>query len=151
MVKGAIYYPTKKSALENIINYSNFTEKDKLVDLGSGDGRIVIAFARKGIPIDGYEINPLLVMFSRWWIRKEGLQKLAKIYYKSFWNVNLSQYTGVIVFGITYIMKDLAIKLKKEMPQNTEVVSGCFTFPEWHPYLKKDTIYFYRVEKNAKN
>ena len=77
---GAVYYPTKKSTIKQILSLANINSKDTLIDLGSGDGRILIAAAKLGIYSIGYEINSLLVWKSRNIISKHGLDKLAIVY-----------------------------------------------------------------------
>ena len=57
----------------------------KAVDIGSGDGRIVIALAKKGLIAHGIEINPFLAMFSRFKINAAGLKGKAFIHRASFW------------------------------------------------------------------
>src|SRR3989344_9046692 len=52
---------------------------EKVIDLGSGDGRLMIAFAKKGCSVEGVEINPILVLISKIWIRKAGLKDKAKV------------------------------------------------------------------------
>jgi hypothetical protein len=101
----------------------------RAVDLGSGDGRILVAFAEKGIAIDGYEINPLLVIYSYFLIKKRGLGKYAHVYWKSLWRVDLSQYDVIVVYGIPYIMEALEKKIQKEAKKEVRVISNMYTFP----------------------
>jgi len=68
-----------------MLKLGQVSSKDTLIDLGSGDGRILIAAACLGAKAVGYEINPFLVWKSRRLIRQARLEKLAKVYWKSFW------------------------------------------------------------------
>lgn len=142
-IQGAIYVPTQFEIIGKMIKLVKPGKKDRLIDLGSGDGRIVIAFAQKGIAAEGFEINPLLVWYSRWKIRKLKLDKKAKIYWRSFWRADLSKYNIIIVFGIDYIMKRLKKKLKKELNTGSKILVNIFPFPDWQFKKKIDGIYFY--------
>jgi ribosomal protein L11 methylase PrmA len=129
--KGAPFLPTQKHALEKMIALAQIQHGEKLADLGSGDGRIVIAAAKAGAEAHGYEINPLLVWWSRYQIKKAGLSDRAFIHQKNFWRVDFSDYNIVMLFGITGIMKGLEKKLKTELKPGSRVISNIFVFPNW--------------------
>ncbi len=71
VLRGAPYVPTHTRQLEKLFNdlYS-LSEKDTLVDLGSGDGIVLMMAAKKGAAAIGYELNPLLVWWSRVRLRR---------------------------------------------------------------------------------
>ncbi len=73
MIFGAPYAATREKHMNIMIDLLGLTKEDKFVDLGSGDGRFVIAAAKKGVKSCGYEMNPILVMVSRNNIRKKKL------------------------------------------------------------------------------
>ncbi len=150
MIKGAVFLPTSTKRVNKMVDLAKITPGMIVADLGSGDGRIVIAMAEKGAIAHGFEINPFLVLFSRIKIRRNNLQYKAFIHWKSFWSQNFSSYQVVMIFGISYIMKDLEKKLKKELPINAKVVSNGFQFPSWKPFLVKESIYIYRKSKDIK-
>lgn len=143
MIKGAPYVPTKQKAVQKMIDLAGIKPGQKAVDLGSGDGRIVIAFAQAGADSHGYEINPLLVWWSRWKIRKAGLEGKAFVHQKSFWNEDLSSYDVVALFGVRYIMKELGQKLEKELKSGAKIVSYGFSFPGWQYKDKGEGVLLY--------
>ena len=108
-----------------------------MADLGSGDGRILIEFAKKGAIAEGYEINPVLVFIARMKIRRLGLEKKARVFWKSFWREDLSQYKVITVFGIDYIMKRMEKKLYKELSRGSRIIVNLFPFPNKKYKLKK--------------
>jgi SAM-dependent methyltransferase len=99
-----------------------------VVDLGSGDGRVVIEAARRGFRSVGYEINPLLVGVSVAWAAADrhkwrlGLGQpwpatgSARFYCRDLWGLDLSQADVVFVYGLTPIMERLSVKLLTECP-----------------------------------
>lgn len=148
LFQGAPALPTKKAAIETMLALLDTKPGQKAVDFGSGDGRIVMALARAGIEAHGYEINPLLMWWSRHKIRKAGLENLAYIHWQSFWNVLLDSYDIVIIFGASYIMQRLKNKLRRELKPGAKVISNAFAFPNW-PYAKKGNGVFLYTKDNS--
>lgn len=139
--KGAPYLPTQKNIVNEMLK--GVGPGAKLVDLGSGDGRIVIAAAMRGAEAVGFEINPLLVLISRFRIKKSGLS--AKVFWKSFWSEDLSGFNFITVFGITKIMPELETKLTKELKPGSTVVSYAFHFPTWPHAEKRGPLFTYKT------
>ena len=141
--KGAPFVPTDKLTLERMITLAEIKPGEKLVDLGSGDGRIIIAAAMLGAIAHGFEINPLLVLWSRWKIKKAGLSDRAFVHWKSFWRADLSEFDIVMLFGITGIIGQLEVKLKAELKDGSRVISNTFKFPNWEPE-KVQNVFVYK-------
>ncbi len=118
---------------------------EKLVDLGSGDGRIVIAFAKLGIEAHGYEINPMLVAWSRFKIRQLSLQNKAFIHFKSYWSENLREFDAVTVYGIAHMMGRLEKKLVKELKPKSKIVSNYFELPKLKSIKQENKVWLYNI------
>jgi len=140
---GAPYIPTKKSGVEKILECCGIRPGMKAADIGSGDGRIVIALARAGAIAHGYEINPLLVWWSRVKIRQAGLDGRAFIHRKNLWSADFSSFDVVTVFGVFHIMRRLETKLRRELKPGARAVSIGFEFPTWLAAEKHDGIFVY--------
>lgn len=145
IVLGAPYVPAKHTRVATMVELADIKPGERAVDLGSGDGRIVIAFARAGAEAHGYEINPLLVWRSRRNIRAAGLSRRAFIHWKSFRGVDFSLFNIVSVYGLPGIMKGLEPKLQRDLPPGGRVVSLTFKFPHWPPVTRRDWVYLYKV------
>ena len=145
MRQGAIFLPSHSQAVLKIVQASGAGPGRKIVDLGSGDGRLVIALAKTGAQVDGFEINPILIWWSRLRIKKTGLVDRARIYQRNFWSVNLSEYDTVVLFGTTHIMQRLENKLKSELHKGSLVVSNVFQFPGLEEMKNDKGIYVYRI------
>jgi len=158
MVRGAIYFPTSSRNVEIIMKFAGLaagtagvpgknSDGIKIADLGSGDGKILIAAAEYGAIATGYEINPLLVIASRNAIKKAGAKKGIKLHasvmWKSFWKADLSKFDVVIVYGIPYIMDGLRQKLERELQPGAIVISNIYSFHGWTPTAKKGEVYKY--------
>jgi ribosomal protein L11 methylase PrmA len=143
MISGAIYAPTGDNNVEIIKKLAEAQPAEKMVDLGSGNGKIVIAFAKDGIESHGYEINPLLVWFSRRQIKKLGLQEKAFIHGESFWKANLSEFDVVTVFTLPHIMRALVPKIKKELKPSVRVIANAYGFRGIEPLKKENQVFLY--------
>lgn len=144
-IRGAVYVPSADDRIRDMITLAKLSKKTKVADLGSGDGRVMIAFAQKGVQVDGYEINPMLVRRSKQLIKDAGMENLCQVFWQSFWDVNLGQYDVIIVYGIPYIMEDLAKKLKEEMQPGSQILSNAFIFPKWKPKKQIGEIREYQI------
>jgi len=143
LLQGAPALPTKRKAVEALVALAAPQSGMRAVDLGSGDGRIVIALARSGIEAHGYEFNPLLVWWSRWLIRRQGLSERAFIHQKNFWHENFAPYDIVAVFGAGHIMAELEKKLRQELKPGAKVVSNVFQFPLWAHARRENGVFLY--------
>ncbi len=147
MFRGAPYVPSQKKTVEQMTALADVHLGDRAIDLGSGDGRVVIALAEAGAEAHGYEINPLLVWLGRREIRRAGLGDRAFIHWKDFWSVDFSDFDVVTVFGISHIMGFLRRKCKKELKASARVVANSFPFPRWPHTKKVDEVYLYERGK----
>ncbi|HUX20907.1 MAG TPA: methyltransferase domain-containing protein [Spirochaetia bacterium] len=143
--RGAIYDPSSFAKTELIADTCRVTPQDKVADLGSGDGRVLIALARRGAEAHGYEINPVLVLRSRRNIRRAGVSARAFVHWQSFWRADLSSYTLVTTYQVGFIMGRLESKVMREMATGTRVVSHHWTFPTLRPERSDGDIYVYRI------
>ena len=143
MKRGAIFVPTDKKAINEMVRLLEPHVLDRSVDLGSGDGRIVIALAQAGAEAHGFEHNRFLAWWSRRAIKSSGLSDRAFIHVSNFWNIDFSGFSIITVFGIPYIMRRLEKKLEKEIAPGTRIISYTFPLPNWKPVFHGNGIYLY--------
>ncbi|NWX93546.1 F173A methyltransferase, partial [Nothoprocta pentlandii] len=106
----------------------------KMVDLGSGDGRLVIEAYKRGLrPAVGYELNPWLLRLSKYRAWKAGCDGKVSFLKQDLWKVNLSDCYNVTMFLAPSVKSPLAAKLLAELPDEARVVAGRFPFPSWTP------------------
>jgi ribosomal protein L11 methylase PrmA len=145
MIKGAVYLPSSNGKVKQMLDMVHIKPGMKTADLGSGDGRIIIAMAEKGAVAHGYEINPFLVLWSQYRIRKRKLQKNAVIHWGNFWSENYSSFDVVVIYGIFYIMEEVGKKLSKELKPGSLIVSNGFPIPGWKYIKKENALYVYKI------
>jgi cyclopropane fatty-acyl-phospholipid synthase-like methyltransferase len=149
LIYGAPFATLAQNRIDTMIKLLKLKKGDKVVDLGSGDGRIVIGFAKLGIEAHGYEINPILVAWSRFKIRQLGLENKAVIHFKSYWSENLSKFNAVTLYGIAHMMPRLEKKLKKELKPKSKIVSNYFSFPNLKPVKEENRVKYYLIPAGA--
>jgi len=149
---GAPFLPTDARRVEEMINLSGLRPGERLADLGSGDGRILIAAARAGARAEGWEISPYLWLWSLWQIRRAGLQDKIRVHLGSYWAERFDRTDVVTLFLINTQMKRMEAKLRAELPAGGRVVSFAFKFPDWPPVERGSLgVYLYRQEGTTGN
>ncbi|CAE8592591.1 unnamed protein product, partial [Polarella glacialis] len=114
----------------------------RLVDIGSGDGRIVAAAAKMGMTAVGYELNPYMYWWSR--LRTRGVSVSApgvlQLRWENAWNADLRNVDVVTVYGRPGdgLMERMAAKWEQELPPQSAVVSHYFDIPGWERLLVQD-------------
>lgn len=141
------YVPATATQIRNVM-HALAGRSGRLVDLGSGDGRIVLAAAKNGFVADGVELNPWLVAYSKLQAFRLGLSSCARFYCQDLWKVRLQPYHNVVVFGVQEMMPDLEVKLEKELLSDVCVVACRFPLPTWTPAVTlgtgMDTVWVYK-------
>lgn len=139
------FVPSSDARLKVMLELAAVKKGERVVDLGSGDGKVVIALAKKGAIVDGFEIDGARFCLSRENIKIEKLPNPPIIYNESFWNANLADYNVIVLYGITSVMERLEAKLLKEAIPGTRVVSNFFKFPTLKPILSKEEVHLYKI------
>jgi len=138
--KLAPYYPTPSTIVERMLELGELKSGEKMYDLGSGDGRIVIMAAQKyHADATGVELDPDLVQSSAAKIRQLGLQKTAHIIHGDILKQNYSSANLITV----YLLPDSNIKLRPVLDatirKGTRIVAHDFEIGGWVP-VKTVTI-----------
>lgn len=126
------FVPATTAQVTNVLSVLR-SRSGTLVDIGSGDGRIVIAAAKVGFRAVGFELNPWLVLYSRYRAWKEGVNHRTSFHISDLWKVSFSQYSNVVIFGVPQMMEQLEAKLQSELQTSAKVVACRFPFPTWTP------------------
>jgi tRNA A58 N-methylase Trm61 len=129
----AVFVPTPHDIVERMFQEAGVKQTDVVVDLGSGDGRFVIAAARKfRCKTIGFEIDAQLVQQSREAVAKENLGALASIEHKDIFTVDLSGADVITVFLYPQLMERLIPQFEKLKP-GSRIVSHQFEMPGVKP------------------
>jgi hypothetical protein len=125
---GAPYMPTMKARCRQALKLMNLKDGQTVVDLGCGDGVMLVVAAEQGLKAVGYEINPFLALIG--WARTRKYGRRVKVKWGSFWQADLSTADGVFVFLVAHHMKRLdkfiALQAKNK---KIKLVSHAFKIP----------------------
>lgn len=135
---GAPYEGMSPDVVSRAMKMSGTGRGDVFYDLGSGDGRVVIAAALRGANAYGVEIDRLRVLYSRLWLKLLGLDKKAKIIRGDIFKTKISKATVVCTYLLPETHSKLKKKLKKELKKGTKVVAVGFEYKGWE-HQKIDT------------
>jgi SAM-dependent methyltransferase len=143
------FVPSPQVVVDKMVELAGVKKGDVVYDLGSGDGRIVIAAAKRGARAVGFEIDPELVGESRANIKKAGVQDLAEIRNQDILTVDLSP-ANVLTM---YLLPDVNLKLKpnilSQLKPGSRVVSHSFDMGDWKPdrieRVEGRTIYLWTI------
>ncbi|MCL4799720.1 MAG: class I SAM-dependent methyltransferase [Burkholderiales bacterium] len=140
------YVPTPTVAVERMLGLAQVTRDDLVMDLGSGDGRIVIAAAKRhGARATGVEYDPKLVALSRQNALAAGVGERVRFVEGDLFDVDLSPATVVTVYLLPDVNLKLRDKLLRELRPGARVVAHDFDFESWRPDRVES---FYAPEKN---
>jgi len=129
--KDVIWVPTPDSLIEAMLDVAKVTPEDQVMDLGSGDGRIVIAAAKRGARAVGFEFNADMVALSQRNAEKAGVSDKATFVNADLFESDFSKATVITM----YLLPQLNLKLRPiilGLKPGTRVVSHAFTMGEWH-------------------
>ena len=130
--KDVQWVPTPGPLVEKMLDMAAVTPKDYLVDLGSGDGVLVIAAAKRGIRAMGIEYDGRLVDLSKRNAAAAGVAPLVKFVRGDIFKTDFSKATVVT----TFLLPSLNLQLRPTllaMKPGTRIVSNTFPIGEWEP------------------
>lgn len=142
---GAPFVPSSHRTVQDMIALARIQKGERVYDLGSGDGRILIAAARVGGLARGWETHPMLVWLTRlkaWW---SGVGREVSVEAKSYWPADLKDADVIMVYLLASRMQELKEKLMREVRHGTRVVSHDFKVPGWEPYAVQGNARLYIV------
>jgi SAM-dependent methyltransferase len=130
--KDVIWVPTPNELVDKMLEIAGVTEKDYVIDLGSGDGRTVIAAAKLGARALGIEYNPDMVEISKKKAEEAGVSTRTKFIQTDLFEYDLSEATVITMF----LLPDINLKLRirfLDLKPGTRIVSNTFTMGDWEP------------------
>jgi SAM-dependent methyltransferase len=130
--KDVVWVPTPPALLDTMLSLARVTPEDVVVDLGSGDGRAVIAAARLGARAIGVEFNPELVTLSRQAAADAGVAQRATFVQGDMFEADISEATVFALYLLPENLDRLLPRLQSMRP-GTRIVANTFGFSDWDP------------------
>ncbi|WP_326494489.1 MULTISPECIES: class I SAM-dependent methyltransferase [Achromobacter] len=130
--KDVIWVPTPQTLVDKMLDMAKVTPQDRLMDLGSGDGRTVITAAQRGLTAQGIEYNPDMVELSRRNAQSAGVADRATFVAADLFQTDLTKADVITMFLLSTINEKLRPTLLQLKP-GTRVVSNTFRMGDWEP------------------
>lgn len=149
-LSGAPYVPSTNPVARKMVELAKLKQGQRVYDIGSGDGKILLLAAENGVHAVGIEINPLLALYTsaRFAFRtfpgstpiKSGS---IRTIWRNFWSHSFADADVVFVYLLPWHMTKLASKLKRELKPGAIVVTNSFIIPGWKLVRQDATLHVY--------
>lgn len=148
------YVQTPPHVVTAMLRMAHAGASDMVLDLGCGDGRIIIAAAKEfGARGVGYDIDPQRILEARQNAERAGVTARAQFAQKNLFDVKISEATVVTVFLLPSVLEKLRPRLLGDLAPGTRIVSHSFPIRNWKPDQKLEvegrTLYLFTVPKMA--
>jgi SAM-dependent methyltransferase len=130
--KDVVWVPSPPDMVNKLMEMGKVTPADFVIDLGSGDGRNVIAAAKLGARALGVEFNPDMVALSRKLAQEAGVAEKAQFVEADMYTYDISKATVMALFLLPVNMNRLAPKFF-ELAPGSRIVANTFGIDGWEP------------------
>ncbi len=128
--KDVVWVPTTETMVQKMLDHAGVTPQDFVMDLGSGDGRTIIAAAKRGARGLGVEFNPDLVEYSRHQAAEAGVADRAQFAQGDMYEADISKATVLALFLLPANLEKLVPKFL-DLPPGTRIVANTFWVQDW--------------------
>lgn len=142
---GAPYLPTLTAQVNAALLLADLKTGDTMLELGCGDGKVLIAAAKQGINVVGYEINPLLIAVA--WLRTRRYRKNVTIIWGDFWQKDWPESQAIFVFLLEKYMLKLDKKIMQYPHKPVKLVSFAFKVPTKQPAKIERGVFLYQYNR----
>jgi hypothetical protein len=138
---GAPYLPTLQPQVQAALTLARLKPGQTLLELGCGDGKVLIAAAQQGVHSVGYELNPLLYVLCR--LRTWRYRQYIRIIWGDFWKSPWPAANVIFVFLLPKYMDKLDKKIMQYNHKPVKLVSFAFEIEAKQPAAKQDGLFLY--------
>ncbi len=141
LLVGAPYLPTLTPQVKRALDMLDLQPGQTMLELGCGDGKVLIAAAERGLKCVGYELNPIMAAIA--WLRTRRYGKSVRIVCRDFWGEKWPKADGIFAFALPRLMRRLDGKIEREVAKPVRLVSFAFTIPDKKPTRQEKGLYQY--------
>lgn len=125
------YVPTPEEVVEKMLDLADVQSSDYVIDLGSGDGRIVIAAAKRGASGHGIDLDPKRIAEARENAQNEGLDDRLMFMQENLFETDFTKASVITMYLLPSVNEKLRPELLDKMEPGTRIVSHSFTMGDW--------------------
>jgi SAM-dependent methyltransferase len=141
---GAPYLPTLRAQIAVALDLADLKPGQTLLELGCGDGRVLIAAAKQDLNAVGYELNPLLAGLA--WLRTRRYRKHVRVIWGDFWQGPWPPADAIFTFLLPKYMSKLDKKVIQSARKPVKLVSFAFPVPGRRPETLQAGVYLYQYQ-----
>ncbi|HVU59827.1 MAG TPA: methyltransferase domain-containing protein [Candidatus Saccharimonadales bacterium] len=141
---GAPFVPTLSPQVAVALDLLDLKPGQTLLELGCGDGIVLLAAAQRGIAVVGYELNPVLALIARW--RTRQYRHLVRVICGNFWSRGWPPADGIFVFLLPRYMGKLHKKVMQYAHKPLRLASFAFEIPEKVPSRELRGVFLYEYK-----
>lgn len=139
---GPPYLPSRRRHIQTALDLLDLQSGQTMLELGSGDGRVMAAAARRGLNVVGIELNPLLVIFS--WLRLRRYRKQVRVIWGGYFSAEWPPADGIFTFMIQRQMERLDRTVEAwRTGRPVKLASVAFQIPGKKPARHKNGVLLY--------
>lgn len=141
LLVGAPYLPTLTPQVAIALELAELRPGDTMLELGCGDGKLLIAAAQQGIKVVGYELNPLLAVVAK--LRTWRYRRLVRVIWGDFWRHSWPPAEAIFVFLLPRYMTKLDKKVIQYKHHPVKLLSFAFQIPGKRPAAECRGVFLY--------
>ncbi len=143
------YVPTPQPVVDKMLDLALVDSSDYVIDLGSGDGRIVITAAGRGAIGHGIDLDPQRIRESRENARQSEVQNRVIFMQEDLFKTDFSQASVITMYLLSSVNRELRPSLLENLRPGTRIVSHSFDMGEWEPdeelRIDNRTVYYWVI------
>jgi SAM-dependent methyltransferase len=139
---GAPYLPTLTPQVKTALELADLKPGQTLLELGCGDGKVLIAAAKQGITAVGYELNPIMAAVC--WLRTRRYRRHVKVIWGDFWQRSWPPADAIFTFLLPKFMPRLNKKIMQSPDKPVKLVSFAFKIPGKNPDGERNGVFLYK-------
>jgi hypothetical protein len=143
------YVPTDQETVNAMLDMAKVGPDDFVIDLGSGDGRIVVSAARRGARGFGVDLNPQRIKEANANAERANVTDKVKFYNQNLFDTKIGDATVLTMYLLPSVNLQLRPRLFTELKPGTRVVSHDFDMGDWQPDnqtdLGRDQVFFWVI------
>jgi SAM-dependent methyltransferase len=146
-----IFVPTRELVIEAMLNAAKVGPNDVVYDLGCGDGRIVVAAAKRGARAVGIDIDPERIKEANANAVKNGVTDRVQFRQEDLFEADIREATVVTLYLLPSLNVKLRPRLMDQLKPGTRIVSHDFDMGDWAPEetisVDGKTVYLWTIPK----